>query len=126
MSTDRHGRANRGDNDRHRRPSDGFRARDAARFRSLVDDAIERLPPRLAEPLTGNRITVADVPTPAVVPPAVPLAGWDGRVLTVYRRPLEFRAGSRAELEDVTRMAIGEAVARTLGLDDDLDDLLGG
>jgi hypothetical protein len=43
----------------------------------------------------------------------------------VYRRPVEARAGSRNDLEDVLRVAIGQAVARGVGLDDDLDDLFG-
>ncbi len=53
------------------------------------------------------------------------LAELAGGVLTVYRRPLELRADSRTDLADAVRVAVGEAVARALGIDDDLDDLYG-
>lgn len=137
MSRDRHGRALRADGDPRRRPRDGFRARDAGRFRQIVLDAMSALPDRLGAPLDAADVIVADVPpideavpAPPLGPPAVTLATFDRDarprpLLTVYRRPLEIRAETRTDLEDVVKLAIGEAVARALGLDDDLDDLFG-
>jgi hypothetical protein len=46
------------------------------------------------------------------------------RSLVVYRRPLELRGTTRAEVIEVTRTAIAEEVARYLGID--LDDLYDG
>jgi predicted Zn-dependent protease with MMP-like domain len=121
---DRHGRGFRADNDRRRRPADGFRVRDAARFAQIVEEAVSTLPTRLAEPVEAAEITVTAVPpeTTAVLGPPQ-LADLSANRLTVYRRPLESRAEGRAELVAVVRLAVGEAVARALGIDDDLDDL---
>ncbi len=121
---DRHGRGFRADNDRRRRPADGFRVRDAARFAQIVEEAVSTLPTRLAEPVEAAEITVTAVPpeTTAVRGPPQ-LADLSANRLTVYRRPLESRAEGRAELVAVVRLAVGEAVARALGIDDDLDDL---
>ncbi len=125
MRRDRHGRATRGDNDRRRRPADGFRVRNTVRFAVLVEDAIATLPPRLADPLDDADVVIDDVPPPEATHPdgGVVLAVFIPPRLTVYRRPLEGRAESRGGLEDVVRLAVGEAVAEALGLDDDLDDL---
>ena len=139
MRRDRHGRSLRADSDPRRRPPDGFRVRDATRFRQIVLDAISALPERLGAPLDAADIAVTDVP---LIDEAVTtasawtrldgfeLATFDRRakprpLLTVYRRPLETRAESRTDLEDVVKLAIGEAVARALGMEDDLDDLFG-
>jgi predicted Zn-dependent protease with MMP-like domain len=131
MTLDRHGRAARSDNDRRRRPSDGFRMHDAQRFAELVDDVLTTLPQRLLDAVAGARVVVDDVPPlPAdqLVGGAddVPLARFEpeaGGTLTVFRRPLELRAFSRDELDEVVRLAVGQEVARATGIDDDLDDL---
>ncbi|HWB71395.1 MAG TPA: metallopeptidase family protein [Egibacteraceae bacterium] len=125
MASDRHGRALHADGDRRRRPSDGFRVRDARRFARLVEDVVETLPRGLLEAVADAEIVVEDVPgadaarqvalarfDPAAVPPR----------LTVYRRPLESRAWSREELDEVVRTAVGREVARALGVADDFPD----
>lgn len=129
---DRHGRAARADNDRRRRPSDGFRTVHGARFSDLVEDAIAALPGPLLEGMSGVEVVIEDVPpvdTEAFTTGEVPLARLreapEGRWLVVYRRPLELRSSSRSELIEVTRTAIGVEVARALGIEDDLDDLFG-
>lgn len=123
MRRERHGRASRVDNDRRRRPSDGFRVRDGHRFSQVVSDAIATLPDRLAQPLARRRFLVEEVPDGVRPDGTVPLAVFTHEQLTVYRRPLEIRAENRGDLEAIVRIAVGEAVAEALGLDDDLDDL---
>lgn len=125
MVTDRHGRASRADNDPRRRPSDGYRVATTARFRRIVESAVAALPARLAEPLAGARLIVAEVPPePGVTADGdVVLATFGGDVLTVYRRPVESRADSRAALEETLMLAIGEAVAASLGYGGDIGDL---
>lgn len=122
---DRHGRASRSNNDRRRRPSDGFRTRNASRFRQLVEEAVDSLPERLAAPLENADLVVAAVPPPGATAPdgSVLLAAFAGSRLTVYRRPLEAQAVSHGDLEETLRVAVGQAVARGLGVDDDPDDL---
>lgn len=132
MRDDRHGRTTRADNDRRRRPSDGFRVRDAARFERLARDALATLPEELLEHLDDAEVRVDDLPAlPSAVGGAadeVPLAvferaaaGRPARVV-VYRRPLEARALDRADLTELLRSAIGHEVADALGIDVDLDD----
>lgn len=125
MRDDRHGRVARADSDRRRRPSAGFRVRDTGRFAQVVTDAVADLPDRLAAPLAGARLSVLDVPAETTDEGRVVLARLHGSVLTVYRRPLEVRADTRGDLHDAVRIAVGEAVAEFLGIDDDLDDLYG-
>jgi hypothetical protein len=127
MVTDRHGRAHRADNDPRRRPTDGFRITGATRFRSIVGDAIASLPDRLREPLRGAQLHVVDVPDePALTPEGeLVLATFADGVLTVFRRPVETRADSRAVLEETLLVAIGQAVGRTEGFGDDIGDLFG-
>jgi len=129
MPEDRHGRASRSDNDQRRRPSDGFRLRDATRFARLTEDALATLPEPLLEALEDAELEIVDVP-PEPPPGAeeVALAEFhpaDGRGrarVTVYRRPLEARALARLELVELVRVAVGREVAVALGLDIDLDD----
>jgi len=133
VSGDQHGRTMRGDHDRRRRPSDGFRVASGRRFSQLVEDALSTLPERLLDPVADAEIIVVDVP-PEISEPGsaltdaegVPLArfvpGAPGR-LVVYRRPLEMRALNRGDLGEVLRTALGLEVARVLGIDDSLDDL---
>jgi len=125
---DRHGRVARANNDRRRRPSDGFRTAHGARFTDLVGDALAELPGSLAEAVAEIDVSVEDVPaidegrTPEDGVPLARITDWAGsRRLVVYRRPLELRATTRAELIDVTSRAIAEEVARHLGLD--IEDL---
>lgn len=132
---DRHGRATRGDNNRRRRPPDGFRATHGARFSDLVENAISELPPALLEGISGVEVVIEAVPPPddtAIARGEVPLARLlehpvtggspppvtEGRRLVVYRRPLELRSTSRSELIEVIRTAIGMEVARFLGIED--------
>ncbi len=123
MVADRHGRAQRADNDARRRPPDGYRVRTAQRFRRVVEDAVALLPQRLAQPLTGAHLVIADVPPQPSPGGDIPLASFERGRLTVYRRPVEIRAESRATLEETLVIAIGQAVARAMGYPDDLDDL---
>lgn len=126
----RHGRGQRTDTDPRRRPADGFRTRDLHRFTQLVDEALALLPPPLAGHAERAELLVDDVPAGLGADLGeVPLARFErtrpGRPdrLTVYRRPLEARAGSRAELVEVIRLAAGEEIADALGLDPPDDEL---
>lgn len=125
MVADRHGRAHRADNDPRRRPPDGYRVRTAARFRRVVEDAVAALPDRLARPLAGARLVIEEVPPEPDAHGGVVMATFAGRVLTVYRRPVESRADSRSALEETLLVAVGQAVARAMGYGDDVDDLFG-
>jgi len=136
---DRHGRAQRADGDRRRRPVDGFRVRDEDRFRRLVEDAVADLPPRYLEQFRDARLVIADVPAVEDIPMTSAQEGADaasgtGRdweptlaafvvgtpsVLTAYRRPLELRAGSRLDLNDVIQEAVARAVSTALGWDEE-------
>lgn len=126
MVSDRHGRALHADGDPRRRPSDGFRMRDARRFTRLVQDVVDTLPRRLLEAVADAEIVVEDVPVPDAAGAQVALARFDPAAvpprLTVYRRPLESRALSREELDEVVRAAVGRGVARALGIAEDLPD----
>ncbi|HWG94006.1 MAG TPA: metallopeptidase family protein [Mycobacteriales bacterium] len=119
------------------------------RFDDLVHDARERLEARWARELEHVDWAVVDVPglprdpsslaaDPDVVVDetaggAVPLGrlrpgGVDARgrsrapVVVVYRRPLEARAGSRAELGELVHDVVVDVVARLLGVDPDVVD----
>ena len=125
MVTDRHGRAHRADNDPRRRPPDGYRVRTVGRFRRGVEDAVAALPTRLARPLVGARLDVSEIPPEPPAGSEIALATFDGKVLTVFRRPVESRADTRAGLEETLLIAVGQAVARFLGSSDDIEDLFG-
>lgn len=131
MREDRHGRVARADNDPRRRPADGFRLRDEERFAGLTEDALADLPDPLADVVAAARLIVTDVPPPAVADALaldIPLAAFRAAAadqpaeVTVYRRPLEARAASRADLQELVRLAVGHEVADVLGIDVDLDD----
>jgi predicted Zn-dependent protease with MMP-like domain len=137
---DRHGRATRTDNNRRRRPSDGFRTAHGARFSDLVEHAIAELPSTLLEGVSGLEVVIEAVPPVddgVIAKGEVPLVRLlDGRVqasggtsgvaegrrLVIYRRPLELRGASRSELIEVIRTAIGVEIAQFLGIQD-FDDL---
>jgi predicted Zn-dependent protease with MMP-like domain len=137
---DRHARHRRTGADRRRRPVDGFRARSAARFERLVDDAVTSLPPDLLAYLDNVQLTVEDLPAPD------PLGEGDELLLglyqgvprterefgaaslpdriTLFRRPLEARAQTKAELAELVRETVVHEIAHHFGIDDDrLDDL---
>lgn len=120
MREDRHGRARRTDGDRRRRPVDGFRARGTRRFEDLVEDALSGLPVRHLKEIAEARLALEAVPpTDAVTPDGDAVLGRlelrRPRTLVLYRRAIELRAGSRAELTDVIRDAAGQAIGMALG-----------
>jgi len=128
MREDRHGRALRADNERSRRPSDGFRVRDPRRFAGLVEDAVGALPEVLREAVDDAELVVEEVPEgpgadgePALATFRPARRGERARI-TVYRRPLELRALSRGELGELIRLAVGRQIVEVTGLEADLDD----
>lgn len=145
MGDDRHGRHRRADGDRRRRPVDGYRTRDLGRFGRLVDEVLGSLPEPLLTQLDGALVRIEDVPP--VDADEVRLAlyrpgsrhcsprrapAWSGTaettargdLLVLYRRPIEARATSRAELVELVREVVVLELADHLGIDDDrLDDL---
>lgn len=125
MVADRHGRAYRADNDPRRRPAAGYRTY-GARFRRTIEDAIATLPAELRDPLRAARLAIEDVPADPILHSEgdLVLATFAENTLTVYRRPVEHRAESRADLEEVVLVAVAEAVARSLGYEGDIDDWL--
>lgn len=128
-SRDRHGRGARADNDLRRRPSDGFRTASRARFTVLAQRAIATLPHDLRRHLAGASLTVEDVPGDgdgplARIPGDVPLCVVTLRPpeppsIRLFRRPLELRATTRAQLEDEIAGAVGDAVRDARGLGPD-------
>ncbi|HUH06489.1 MAG TPA: metallopeptidase family protein [Egibacteraceae bacterium] len=126
---DAHGRSGRTDNDPRRRPPDGFRARDARRFRQLASEIPATLPNRVLEAAGAMVVEVEDVPGRAEsrAGGTVKLArfepGGDGGVarLVLYRRALEARATSRYDLAEAVRSAAIEAIAHALGIPDPED-----
>lgn len=132
---DRHARHRRSPADRRRRPVDGYRTASADRFDHLVDDAIGALPEPLRRYLDDVEVAVAEVPTVAAEEVALAsmrsLRGPRARRrttasarLTLFRRPLEARAVSRADLLDLIQLVVVDQLAEHFGIDDDrLDDL---
>lgn len=97
-----------------------------ARFRRVLSDAIAALPPDLRAPLQRARLVIEDVPAEVFLDDhgELVLATFADDVLTVYRRPAEYRADTRVELEETLLVAVAQAVARTLGYGGDIDDWL--
>ena len=97
-----------------------------ARFRRVLEEALSALPPELAEPLKDARLVIEDVPGDPALDDGgeLVLATFAGGVLTVYRRPAEYRADSRVGLEDTLLVAVAQAVARSLGFGGDIEDWL--
>jgi predicted Zn-dependent protease with MMP-like domain len=128
MPPDRHGRAGRADNDPRRRPSDGYRVTGARRFRRIAGDALTSLPERFTAALGGAQLVLDDVPPPPMTDANgdITLATFDGTTLTLYRRPLELRAENRGTLEETILIAAGQAIARRLGWDEDIEGLFDG
>jgi predicted Zn-dependent protease with MMP-like domain len=133
--SDRHARHRRRDADPRRRPVDGFRALRPERFERLVVAAIESLPEDLLAYLDNVQILIDDIP-PADVPgigeqvllglyEGVPktMRGNDAPLLpdriTLYRRSLEVRARSMAELSAIVQETVVHEIAHHYGIDDD-------
>ena len=128
---DRHGRHRRPPADRRRRPVDGFRTRDRARFTRLVAEAALSLPAELRSLLPHVRVHVREVPPPDA-DDGPPLARYVGPTLrdrttdavgptadlTLYRRPLEARANDRDDLGRLVRHVLVHELAHQLALDD--------
>jgi predicted Zn-dependent protease with MMP-like domain len=120
----------------------GYRARSAASFDRLVDQAVHSLPPDLLGYLDNVEITVEDVPPADALESGeeVVLLGlyqgvpqterdWGMPMLpdriTIYRRPLELRAMSRADLAMHVRETVVHEIAHHFGIDDDRLDEMG-
>lgn len=138
---DRHDRRRRARPDRRRAPADGYRATSSDRFARLVDDAIATLPREFLDYLDNVQIVVEDVPPADVLgegdeillglyqgvprtersadPPVLP------DHITLYRRPIEARANSKADLAELIREVVVHEVAHHFGIDDDRLDELG-
>lgn len=144
---DRHARHRRADADPRRRPSDGFRTGSAARFQRLVGDALALAPSGLLRYLDEVEIVVelippidaerddGDTPPLAVYEAARGAsghrsgaagarAGASSDRVRLFRRPLETRARSAADLKALVLEAVVTELADHHGLsDDDLDEL---
>lgn len=138
MQRDRHARHHDRPPDRRRHPWAGFRTRSRDAFERLVGDELDALPRELSDPLDNVQITVAETPADlgldevllglyegvprterALAGPALPDR------ITVFRRPHELRAGSRAGLAALVRETLVHEIAHHLGIDDDRLDELG-
>lgn len=113
---------------------DGYRAAHPVRFDRLVRDALLTLPAPLLDHLQQVEVQVAEVPPAdpfATGEDAVVLATYQvpagGRQaprtgrdrLVLYRRPIEARSRSKAELLALVQEVVVHEVAHHLGLDDD-------
>ncbi len=122
--SERHARHRRAPADPRRRPIDGFRAGSAARFDELVRLALAGLPETVAEPVGALEVRVLAVPPePATGPPdliryAPPRRPRAAHHITLYRRALEARAQTAADLTELIRHLVAEELSRALGLDD--------
>lgn len=113
---DRHARHRRADADRRRRPSDGHRTAERARFERLASDAAAALPPPLRDELALVR--VREVPDePGLL--AVAADSDDGVQVTLFRRPLELRAVSKLDLLELLRDTLAQHLSDRLGPDGD-------
>ena len=138
---DRHARHRRRPADPRRRPIEGYRPTGALRFDRVVGDALRSLPAPLLEHLQRVEVHLVDLPptAPSGAADQIPLgryetaeaARWRRRApdrstdrLILYRRPLEARARSRAELVALVREVVVHELAHHLGIDDDgIEDL---
>lgn len=136
---DPHARYRRAGADPRRRPSPGFPVTQPGRFNRLVGDVVKALPPTLLGYLDEVEIAVEDVPRPDSVGRGdeVPLARYKqasaatglpaGRPdrIVLFRRPIEARATSRADLATLVRDVVVHEIADHFGLDDDQLDEFG-
>ncbi|MFP5310300.1 MAG: metallopeptidase family protein [Actinomycetes bacterium] len=141
MRDDRHARHRRAGADPRRRPTDGFRATNGDRFDRLVADAISDLPQAFLDRLDNVAIVVADVPPADVLGRGdeILLGLYEGTPqparslgapllpdrITLFRRPLELRATTKADLALLVQETVVHEVAHHFGLDDDELDELG-
>lgn len=101
------------------------RASSAEYFVSAVENAISRIRDSAPEVLRGVTIGIEEVPTlteswgSEPVPLAAALDKTDKRPaqVVVYRRPLEFRAPSRPDLDALVHRTIVEQLAALTGLE---------
>ncbi len=108
----------------------------------MVDQAIATLPKELLQRVDNLQVVVEDVPPPDVMGTGedevllglyqgVPLTERDNwgaplpDVITIYRRPIEMRARSRADLAELVREVVLHEIAHHFGIDDDRLDELG-
>ncbi|GAB3420858.1 metallopeptidase family protein [Flindersiella endophytica] len=93
----------------------------AQRFDDMVLDALERLERRLPDELTSVEVAVEEVPPPDRlllsddIPLGAVLTTGNGPRIVIYRRPIELRAGGRAELAALVSDVVLEQVAELLG-----------
>ena len=122
--SERHARHRRAPADPRRRPIDGFRTGSAARFDDLVRIALAGLPDAIAQRVGTLEVRVLAVPpepvggSPDVISYAPPLRPRAAHRITLYRRPLEARAQSAADLTELIRSTVVQELSRALGLDD--------
>lgn len=96
-----------------------------ARFDDLVLDVVESLEERWADRLGLVEYAVEDAPQipddwhPTTVPLSALVRGSGAKTtrLVVFRRPIEHRAETRADLEALVHTVVVEQVAELLGLD---------
>lgn len=122
---DRHGRLAHADVDGRRRPSAGFRLRGTTGFERAISAALADCLPPVARVLAGAAVDVVELP-PTLAGRQVPLAtvelaGGEVQRLVVHRRPAEQRAVDRADLVELLRDAIEQAVSDALGIDPHTD-----
>lgn len=122
--SERHARHRRTPTDPRRRPVDGFRVGSSARFQELVQLALAGLPEHIAEPIGALEVQVLAVPPePSTGPPDLiryrpPRRPRAAHRITLYRRPFEARAQSAADLTQLIRHTVIDALSRALGLDE--------
>jgi predicted Zn-dependent protease with MMP-like domain len=100
------------------------------KFDDLASDAVDRLTRKWPE-LEKVRFAVVDVPEveadrsfeePVPLGKLAPEEGTTPATVILYRRPLELRAHSRTELEDLVNEILVEFIADLLGMDPDVID----
>ncbi|MDQ4149851.1 MAG: metallopeptidase family protein [Actinomycetota bacterium] len=107
-------------------------------FDRLVDDALEQLPPELAERVSNVQITVDDSDGEAGgeqllglyegIPLTVRDLSYSGVLpdrITLYKRNIERAASTKAELAEVIRRTVLHEIAHHFGIDDDRLEELG-
>lgn len=122
-----------------------FRAGGRRSFERLVREALEHLPPDIAEKMSNVDIAVEDFPKPAQLDSrdedpetllglyrGIPLTnrseGYYGVLpdqITLFRRNIERVAKSSHDLQDIVRRTVIHEVAHHFGIDDDKLEELG-